>query len=47
MDKLIGYTTQTFLGMLMIGDDRLSQVLSKTASEDKNYLRDVTLQSIK
>ena len=47
MDKLIGYTTQTILGMLMLGNDNLSKVLTKTGSSDVNYLREVTLQSIK
>ena len=47
MDKLIGYTTQTILGMLMLGNDNLSKVLTKTGSSDVNYLREVTLKSIK
>ena len=47
MDDLVGWTTQAIIGMMMLGDDRISSLMNKSSSSDIEYLRKIAMTSIK
>ena len=46
MDDLVGWTTQAIIGMMMLGDDRISSLMNKSSSSDIEYLRKIAMTSI-
>ena len=47
MDDLVGWTTQAIIGMMMLGDDRISSLMNKSSSSDIEYLRKIAMTSIR